>query len=387
MEPYIITGFCLCLFASIIGVPTNVIILYIYSKKKKKSSSHCFIIGHAIVDLVIASVVLPIGAVQYLTLESFRSVFLCKMVTWLTLAAPLASLNVNTVVAFDRFFAVTRPHSRFVSGKKVSAILVTVVILLAFLINVPHLFWWRIREVASPGEPSCYLSVHGITRILALLPFSFVYVILILINLILYVIIYYKVRKLRRNRVVAIHLTDSTSTPRGNISTGVVVNTTITQLPPPSATSVSQSPRALHPVGLTHANGINASQHNSSVHNNQNVTNSRNALVENSARNNGVGQSQAMVNATFRMLFYISAIFITTWFLQTTLRFIPRQTTESWRMERPGLYAVYTFFQYIIVMNSCVNLFVYAIVNKEFRNELRTLRNDIMMKLRGLFRR
>lgn len=393
MEAYTIAGFCLCVTATVMGVPSNLIILYLYFKKKRKSSSHAFIIGHAVVDLVICSVVLPIGAAQFLTLEKFRSEFLCKVVMWLNIAAPLASLNVNTVVAFDRFFAVTRPHSRFLNGKRGPTIIVIIVIVIAFVVNFPQVFWWRIRERVSMGEPSCYLSVHGAARTFALLPVSLLYAILIFTTLVLYAVIYCKVRKLRKNRVVSIHLESGVSAGVNCSVPNAGASTTLSSL---SASPSLLTPKVQpHPVRLkswydnSHRN--EESKGVASIYGAHNITEDtmKRSMTSSLAVRRGGGDehSQALVNATFRMLFIISAIFISTWLLQTILRFIPRSLTEQLRHESPGWYAVYTLLQYVIVINSCINLVVYAIVNREFRKELQNLKKRVIDKLNKICHR
>lgn len=361
------------------------------------SASHFFIIGHAVVDLIICTIVLPIGTVQWLILENFRSLFFCRLFMWVNMSAPLASLHVNTLVAFDRYFAVARPHVKFVRGRNRPAALVMSVIALAFAINFPQLIWRDIRETVNEGESPCYFPENGLIRILLVNVLqTVVYLAHIVTTIFLYAQVHARVKRLRKRRVV----------PRVQGEPDTISRRPLYQANSSSKQDGSSDSRQQNipsrSIGTedTQCDIINNKELNSIFTSSGQVCNSKQNPLQREMmsidgqksktgaqfleepRNNlkTEGRSKALANATFRMLFIVTVVFTCTWFVQFILRVIPKRLLKSLRAFHPVLYALYTFVTFLIIFNSSINVVIYTVVNRDFRTELKKVWKNLMPK-------
>ncbi|KAJ8033393.1 Rhodopsin, GQ-coupled [Holothuria leucospilota] len=96
---------------AVVGVPSNILVIKVYFRRAKTSSTFVFISFMAISDLVRCGVMpLEIGAILSTVTDTKQKLCESKFFTSVTLA--MLSLLTTAVVGFDRYMAVCWPHTK-----------------------------------------------------------------------------------------------------------------------------------------------------------------------------------------------------------------------------------------------------------------------------------
>ena len=132
----IIRSVFIALYAIIftIGLPSNIVILAGYSKKKKKIGTDIFIMALAIADLMTSAICLLKVKVWV------ANNLYCKSYWYLHTVLLASQMMMTLVISIDRYLAVCFPVHRRPTVRR-AVFIVMFANLLLFLINTPLLLW------------------------------------------------------------------------------------------------------------------------------------------------------------------------------------------------------------------------------------------------------
>ena len=139
------------LLISIIGLPGNGLVCYIYSTKYRMSSSRWFIFFLASADLIMCVVIIPSELGTSLYQYNFTSEFACRITAYLNLCTMLALGFTLVIVSVDRYRKVCKPlgwQINFIKARSLSICAVVV----GFLISLPVLWVYGIYRYELPDH-------------------------------------------------------------------------------------------------------------------------------------------------------------------------------------------------------------------------------------------
>ncbi|XP_030840859.1 somatostatin receptor type 2-like [Strongylocentrotus purpuratus] len=171
----------------VIGIPGNVIILLIYGRKKRKTSTDVLIIGQGIVDFL-ACVFTPALIIRS-CFYSLVTTGLCRFAYLAETSGAFMSLFFTTVISVDRYLAVCRPLRRHGRLTKRSSILASMVVVgVGVAINIPG----TVFEVASSelrGD-KCTQTISYMATLMMSVAFVLIFALSLITSSIMYMIIY-----------------------------------------------------------------------------------------------------------------------------------------------------------------------------------------------------
>lgn len=127
----------------VIGIPGNIIVFFVYSKKLRKNSTTIFILVLAVFDLINCTVTLPTEIVMLLNPFVFHIGPVCKMSRFTTYTCNGAAAVILAAIAIDRYKRVCRPH-----GKQITTVRAKKMACLALLVSVS--FTWLSLVIYGP---------------------------------------------------------------------------------------------------------------------------------------------------------------------------------------------------------------------------------------------
>ncbi|XP_071161496.1 D(2) dopamine receptor A-like [Mytilus edulis] len=102
----------------VIGIPGNVLVFFVYSKKTRKNSTTIFILVLAVFDLVNCTATLPTEIVMLLNPFVFNIGPVCKMSRFTTYTCNSAAAVILAAIAVDRYKRVCTPHGKQITLKR-----------------------------------------------------------------------------------------------------------------------------------------------------------------------------------------------------------------------------------------------------------------------------
>ena len=124
---------------TVIGIPGNGLVCYIYRTIYSKSSSRWFIFFLALVDIFICGISVPFEIATSLYQYNFTSNVVCKLVTCVNQWALVTLVFIVVVLSVDRYRKVCKPLGWQIGVQK-AKILSTASIVVGFLLSLP--IWW-----------------------------------------------------------------------------------------------------------------------------------------------------------------------------------------------------------------------------------------------------
>ena len=121
---------------SVIGIPGNGLVCYVYRTKYKMSSSRWFIFFLASADMVLCVFIVPVEIASSMYQYNFTNGVACKLTAFLNTWALLALGFTLVIVSIDRYRKVCRPLGWQIDFKK-ARILSAVAVGLGFIIPLP----------------------------------------------------------------------------------------------------------------------------------------------------------------------------------------------------------------------------------------------------------
>ncbi|KAI1293515.1 5-hydroxytryptamine receptor 1D [Halotydeus destructor] len=177
-----------CAIVILVTLVTNVLVVYLSSKRKKSSPSTMFIVSLAIADIFVAILVMPCTA--YATLNSRiwnLAPWTCKLHICTEIFFWTASVLHFPVLALDRYEAVHQPLKYSRNSRKVKSA-ITVGLVWSTAAVVSFLLYTVIRWPQASGQ-RCLLN----TKYIGLWSLSCFYVPLV-VSLVLYMCVYRKIK-------------------------------------------------------------------------------------------------------------------------------------------------------------------------------------------------
>ena len=107
---------------SVIGIIGNLIVAFVYWKKKDKQTSTFLILVLAFSDFTVCSIFVPLTIYMENVLYETSSLLLCKSFFFIqTTTVPFSSL-LMTAIAFDRYFCICMPNRNLLTLPRTRAI-------------------------------------------------------------------------------------------------------------------------------------------------------------------------------------------------------------------------------------------------------------------------
>ena len=174
----LIPMFIFLVLISIIGIPGNGLVCYIYRNKYGGSSSKWFIFFLAAVDLVMCVIIVPCEIATSMFQFTFTNSVLCKLTVFMNNWALMTLAFILIIVSVDRYRKVCRSLGWQIDYKRAKGLSVAS-IGAAFIISLP--LWWvygthkyehaqynitvsecSFRDSASNGSSAFYLVLFGL---------------------------------------------------------------------------------------------------------------------------------------------------------------------------------------------------------------------------------
>lgn len=131
----------------VVGVIGNSLVVYVYRRRFKKTSSNYFILSMAIFDLIACLVGMPTEIYDLNNPYTFYSSAGCKILRGCEVFTVYGSATVLVEIAFDRYFKICRPLL-IVSLSKIR-MLCALAVVLAVLLSIPALILFGINRVPT----------------------------------------------------------------------------------------------------------------------------------------------------------------------------------------------------------------------------------------------
>ena len=420
MDATTIVGICLFTMIFVVGVPGNSLILWVFARKPRKSSTSLLILSLAFVDLggcLIAPVHLfrAFGGV-------FINDFVCKFSIYGSRAFSFSSLNLTPCIAIDRYMAICKPLGH---RHKRKTFIVTVFLSIAlalsghlqFAIYVTAIDFGSVKRCMYRGGPN-WLDLSN--EILT----SLSYLLTLVICTCAYVRIYLGIRKLMKvragmegNGLQAMHR-NIPALPSGNAVGGYISDHSLAVTMPTThlhaagsvaavgnrvnnSDSLHDRVNAHNPAGPSNSNhgmdsreaGMPSKNAETTVthvawemqsvdptsHQGPGVDNGAVPAPERARRSNQSRQRKERLMT--RMLLGANLILIMSWLPSFILTNIPDEQVAAYRVKASQGILI-SFSYQLRTLNHIVSIFVYALLNEDFRNDCK----DICHKLLTLIR-
>ena len=142
LHVWVLTGLHALIF--LLGVPGNALIIRVFAKKQRKSSTHIFILGLAIADFYVCLTTAALIAYWFFEYD-ISSPWVCQGGYYSLVLGVYYSLFVTTVIAVERYYAVCKPHEKIVTPFRARVAVVLSVVAAAF-VSAPSLLFSDVIE-------------------------------------------------------------------------------------------------------------------------------------------------------------------------------------------------------------------------------------------------
>lgn len=120
---------------SVIGTVGNVMVLYVYVRKRNKLASTVFIITLACTDFVTCILVIPYTAVLEYVHYYIKYDFLCKSYMFLITSNVPFSAFIMMAIAVDRYLCICHPFSHLLNTRR-AKIVISILAIVAFVLGI-----------------------------------------------------------------------------------------------------------------------------------------------------------------------------------------------------------------------------------------------------------
>ncbi|KAH7964699.1 hypothetical protein HPB49_000790 [Dermacentor silvarum] len=337
---------CLVIIATVIG---NIfVIAAIIWERNLRTVSNYLVLSLAVADLMVACLVMPLGAVYEVTREWRMPPELCDVWTCCDVLCCTASILHLLAIAVDRYWAVTIvDYMRQRDVRKVG-IMIFLVWSVAFVVSIAPIFGWKDKDSRSRvlHEKKCLVSQDAAYQVFATCSSFYVPLIMILL-------LYWRIFKVARQRirhkpgakaVLIVHKEPSTSSAVASNENTPQHNTT-TMSSPAHNSSNQSSP----------SNGMNKAMHGG-IGRLLVLTKREKKHVEESLESRRERKAAKTVAI-------ITGVFVMCWlpFFVMALVMPLCETCDPGKL-------VFSFFLWLGYANSMINPIIYTIFSPDFRN-------------------
>ncbi|CAC5385790.1 unnamed protein product [Mytilus coruscus] len=141
LAPMIFVG---CL--TMIGIPGNILVLLVYSMKRRSSAQRTIILAMAVYDLLVCTITLPFEFYDLFIHLNFPELWICKIFRTLNYFFVFNSSSIMQVMTIERFRRVCRPLKIQMSAKIALSCMITICIA-SSVVTIPNLFIRGIHTV------------------------------------------------------------------------------------------------------------------------------------------------------------------------------------------------------------------------------------------------
>ncbi len=348
---------------AIVGLPGNCIIIVVFGRKVAKTTSTILILSLAADDLfVCATMPLTIYHSVFHVHENSQSLIVCQIYTFSSYFVIYTSILLCVVIAFDRFFAVTRPVKKVITPYR-AKLVVAGCVLFSMIIHALLTARVHIKQLYINGTVNGTLKVYERCESSASTTGSFwfsiiygvSYYIYLFIITILYIRLYMAIRKRMIIRAkMGIQPSPASVTENGVQESAVSTVSSRTLQPALKAkysnstsvdcSSTSRSQR--HGVKHDHLVSDNAARHND----------------QREAPDTAVKKKVTVAsNKTTNMLFLVTAVTFVTW--------MPSIFSHALEVKGTNDTTTYFLIRNLYLLNHASNPVIYCLVNKRFRED------------------
>ncbi len=344
---------------AIVGLPGNCIIIVVFGRKVAKTTSTILILSLAADDLFVC-VTMPLTIYHnvFHVHENSQSLIVCQIYTFSSYFGIYTSILLCVVIAFDRFFAVTRPVKKVITPYR-AKLLVAGCVLFSMIIHAQVTTNVRIERLSINNTVNGTFEIYEtcVTEASTTVSFWFsityglsFYIHLFIIT-VLYIRLYIAIRKRRIIRAKMGVQPSPASVTENRVHESSVSTVSARVLQPewkdkhPNSTIVdcgSNSQR--HDVKHVHLVSDNAARHNDQL--------------EDTVVKNKVTRTVAS-NKTTNMLFLVTAVTFVTW-MPSIFSHALKGTNDT---------TTYFLIHNLYLLNHASNPVIYCLVNKRFRED------------------
>lgn len=144
-------------FLFMVGLPGNITVFYVYSKKTRKNSTTVFILVLAVFDLINCTATLPTEIVMLLNPFVFHIGPVCKMSRFTTYTCNSSAAVILAAIAVDRYKRVCKPHGKQITLKRAKYMAA-----MAFIMAVS--FTWPSLVIYGPRTVHARTDNENITQ-------------------------------------------------------------------------------------------------------------------------------------------------------------------------------------------------------------------------------
>ncbi|XP_071504062.1 uncharacterized protein [Diadema antillarum] len=402
-----LTYYVLVLF---LGLPGNGIVIWVYGKRKRKTSTDVLIVAQGVIDLV-ACIFTPAFIVRS-AFSELNTTWLCRLSGITEETCAFTTLFLTVAISVDRFMAVCRPLRRRITPR-LSYVIICFCIFIAFGVNIPPTYFLS-AEVHGPGPRILCLSLATSSFDLAYsIAQTFIFIVALSTSAALYTSIYIFLRRRSKTSskltAKAIRPATVSSTHIQPFQSTVVVEPNLDNAQTPrnsceenKSTAWQYCKRGTSTPILVEPKLISQSFHTEEVEINQmEDTESRPIQQPKEDYNNRRGDGDRLAHnisslestsrsmmakqdqpreerknkfersqKTTRMLLIITVYFFLTWMPHITLSVLPTNVISQITRNR-SLQTAISILNSLRLTNHVINVFVYFAVNDTFRSTLR----------------
>ncbi|XP_076448290.1 D(2) dopamine receptor A-like [Babylonia areolata] len=367
----------------VVGVVGNALVIYVYRRRFKRTSSNYFILTMAIFDLVACLIGLPTEIYDLLKPFTFYSEFGCKLFRSTESFTIYGSVVVLVEIAFDRYFKICRPLM-IVSLFKIK-VLCALAVLVAVLMAIPSAILFGITRFSTQQSAirgyDC--SVSDTYRKTA---FSYAYYICLavafLVTLViltaLYVRIWLELRQ-RRRMVIGDQLTkprDHHHHHGSGAENGAAQAKKFRVRYIPSMSDEEMLGSGSRFNSATQLNTLTPTPATPNANNSSDVASSSSASLPASSKRSRFSAlahyaSNMHVSRTTVVLFAVTVAFVLS-FLPALAVMVVRTVVKDFEENQSmGSLAVSKFFLKFSFINNAINPIIYSFLNINFRRQAR----------------
>jgi len=195
--------FAFLVIVMVVGTIGNGLVLFVYCKRFRKTSSNYFIVSMAVFDLLACVIGLPTEIYDLRFSYTFYSTAVCKIFRYTEAVVVYGSAIILVEIAFDRYFKICKPLM-LIELYKIKAMCIVAGIV-AVLVSIPALVLYGISRTPTPdGRIQGYdCSVAEVYRKqtyskIYYLMLGAVFIITVTVLTILYIRIYIEIRKRKK---------------------------------------------------------------------------------------------------------------------------------------------------------------------------------------------
>ncbi|XP_038070542.1 D(2) dopamine receptor-like [Patiria miniata] len=406
------------IIVGVVGLPGNALIVLVYGRKRQMMSHDVFILALAVADLMVC-LFTPVTVYHWFISRSYTSGLLCRLVLTMTFVTVYNSSYLTTAIAVDRYRAICRPHRRCTSTVRRAKITAALCLTLALISSIPVFVSYDVQFenpsnetgicTANKNVPSwVHTCMHSVTYTSSLSTLA--------ITIVFYGKVYFFLRKraavgLRPNQVAP---NEAAATPGAShdpsplaLNALLDANGSCYRVYNPVSRISQQSPSTSQTVANpSQGAGAGATQlflaHRQVVRNpeppkrqaEQGHPGQLREKQEQETSIKRISTINARVDAgivtnhlrparppqvqlarrhgkTTKMLVITTVVFFSTWMLALCLVSILHSShAQLYNSDKIG-YAILYLLSYSFYLNNAVNPFIYAFVNRKFREDCR----------------